>query len=79
MYGWLYFHQYDSRMSEPGFPDLFLLHPVKHRLLVRELKVEGGKLRPEQVTWLDGLKACGIDAGIWYPHQWDDIVAILQS
>ena len=77
--GWLHFHEYDSRMSSPGYPDLFLMHPVKHRFLVRELKAEKGRLRPEQVLWLNGLKACGIDAGVWRPHQWDEIVTTLQS
>ena len=39
--GWRVYHTYDSRRSQPGFPDLVL---VRERILFLELKSETGKL-----------------------------------
>lgn len=38
-----------------GFPDLVLLDPHRKRLMFVELKTETGRLRPEQVAWLELL------------------------
>ena len=74
--GWLCYHTYDSRRSEPGFPDLVLL---KGRWIIfPELKTEKGRLRPEQRTWLDALREVGIPAPIWRPSDWKKIVATLE-
>jgi len=62
--GLLCYHTYDSRRSEPGFPDLVI---VGSRMIIRELKTESGRLRPEQRTWLDALSRAGQDADIWRP------------
>lgn len=62
--GWKWHHEFDSRKSPSGFPDLFAAHP-KRGLIVVELKTEKGKLRPEQEEWwrllsiVSGLKELG--------------------
>lgn len=51
----LMYHTYDSRRSDPGFPDDVFLHKSGTRLLFIEAKRQDGKLSAEQVCWLDGL------------------------
>lgn len=64
--GWLVFHDYDSRHSQPGFPDLVLVK--NKRLLFRELKAtRTGKLTPAQIQWQTALLEAGADAGVWRP------------
>jgi len=70
--GLLTFHAYDSRRSEPGFPDLVVVGP--HGVLWRELKSSRGRLTPEQVRWLDRLTEAGADADVWRPDDWPDQV-----
>lgn len=66
MTGWKAYHTYDSRRSEPGFPDLVLAHPSRG-VLYRELKTATGRVSPHQRAWLDLLKTAGADADIWRP------------
>lgn len=68
--GWLVYHTHDSRRSQPGYPDLALIHPARGIHLMRELKTQKGRVAPKQQEWLDGLTAAGIDAGIWRPIDW---------
>jgi hypothetical protein len=67
--GWLVYHTHDSRRSQPGFPDLVLVHP-DHGTLFRELKTMAGKVSPAQGKWLDTLTAAGQDANVWRPVDW---------
>ena len=60
-----------------GWPDLVLLHPPTGRALFRELKTAAGRIRPEQAVWLDALSRCGLDAELWRPGDWPEIVATL--
>jgi len=62
--GLLCYHTYDSRRSEPGFPDLVI---VGSRMIIRELKTERGRLSAEQRAWLDALSRAGQDADVWRP------------
>lgn len=68
--GWMSYHTHDSRRSQPGFPDLVLVHPRQRRVLWRELKSEIGRLRSEQATWVEALRLVGQDVGVWRPSDW---------
>lgn len=70
--GWRIYHTHDSRRSQPGFPDLVLVHTL-HGVLWRELKrAKGGRVSPEQAEWLEHLTIAGQDARIWRPQDWLD-------
>ena len=55
--GWLCYHTHDSRLSEPGFPDLTLVYPRTGKLTFWELKSATGRVSSEQNEWLDALRA----------------------
>lgn len=63
----LTYHTHDSRRSNPGFPDLVLLHARTGRLIFAELKTQTGRVRPEQEKWINGLRAGGHAAELWRP------------
>ena len=69
-HGWLVYHTYDSRRSEPGFPDLVL---VKDRILYRELKTETGKLTEAQKSWGRAVVKAGGDWAVWRPSDMAEI------
>lgn len=79
--GWLAYHTHDSRRSEAGFPDLVLVR--RGRMLLVELKAEGGRLTDEQQTWLAqlarvaGESAGAVDVHVWRPSDWQAIEALL--
>lgn len=53
---WLFFHTYDSRKSDKGFPDCVIVRDGF--LIFAELKVQSeskGKVTPNQQVWLDAL------------------------
>jgi VRR-NUC domain len=50
-----------------GWPDLTL---IGTRLIVREVKGDGGRLDPDQAQWLDDLTAAGVDAAVWTADMW---------
>jgi len=64
---WEFYHTFDSRRSEYGWPDCALCDGTT--LLLYELKTNTGKLTMEQQRWLSLLQHCGtIEAGIWRPR-----------
>lgn len=71
--GYLAYHTYDSRRSEPGFPDLVLVHPCGD-LLMPELKVGNRQPSIAQAHWLTLLRGAGIEAPVWRPRDWERIV-----
>lgn len=76
--GWLVYHTYDSRRSEPGFPDLVLIRGAE--LLVVEVKRETGKTTPAQEQWLEAFGAVHrVTAKVIRPSGWDDLVRFLRS
>lgn len=71
LYRWLVYHTYDSRRSNPGWPDLVLCRPPE--LLVVELKTDTGRLSVAQRDWLDALTACGVETHVWRPYDFDAV------
>ena len=76
--GWKTFHPYDSRRSDPGFPDLVLVKPP--RVVFAELKRESGQLSPAQLVWFGLLSQCrGVEVYVWRPSNVDGVIATLQG
>jgi hypothetical protein len=72
-------HQTAVAYDAKGWPDLVLCHPGRGLFLIRELKVKPNKLTPEQTQWLADLGNAEIDGDVWYPEDWDGIVALLKG
>ncbi len=75
--GWLVYHPYDSRKSEPGWPDVFMCRGEV--ALAFECKTETGHVTDEQARWLLALRACGIEARVVRPADAEWIRAILEG
>lgn len=75
--GWLAYHTHDSRRSEPGFPDLVLVHPKRRRLVFAELKSERGTVKPAQLRWHEALIAAGQEIYVWRPADLQAAVKLL--
>lgn len=68
---WYCYHTYDSRRSQPGFPDLVLTRDG--RTIFIELKSQKGRTYPAQEEWLAELrKTDGIEIYLWRPVHIDD-------
>ena len=65
---WHCYHNPDSRRSEPGFPDLFLMRAPRSMFV--ELKTSNGRLRFEQIQWIADLEASGHTCHVWRPIDW---------
>jgi hypothetical protein len=61
--------------GDKGHPDLVLVRPP--RLVYAELKSDAGRLAAEQQAWLADLRACGVEAYVWRPGDWDAIEGLL--
>ncbi len=84
--GWLVHHNYDSRHSEPGFPDMVAVK--KPAVCFVEFKGPKGKLTkaklnkhkrlmPGQEDWFNELQGCpSVLSFVWRPDQWDEIVKV---
>ena len=90
--GWIVGFTHDSRKSEPGEPDLRMVHPVQYRVIFAELKTAKGKLTkgrytksgrwlPGQDQWQDALISCpGVEYYLWRPDGLDgEIEQILRE
>lgn len=75
MYGWLVFHNPDSRMVRAGLPDLILIHDKC--VIFAELKTDGGRLRPDQVVVIRKLQAAGQHVFLWRPRHFNTIKNVL--
>ena len=75
---WMVFHAYNSRRSNPGFPDLVLVRG--ERCIFAELKTDTGRVSAAQEEWITALDAVpGIDAVIWRPRHWASLQAKLTT
>jgi hypothetical protein len=61
--GWRTAGSYDAQ----GWPDLCL---VRDRVVFAEVKLERGRLGPEQEVWLEALREAGQEVYIWRPDHW---------
>lgn len=82
--GWLVYHTHDSRRSEPGFPDLVLVHPRRGELVFAELKSDTGRVSHEQRAWLEALAECQAQRNPprvfeWRPGDSAEIEAVLKG
>lgn len=75
-YGWRHFHVYDSRRSDPGWPDLVLVRPPE--ALFVELKTDRGRLTASQRDWQALLEACGFTVAVWRPRDFEDVHTALK-
>jgi hypothetical protein len=69
---WMVYHTFDSRRSEPGFPDAVLLRG--RRCLVLEFKTEKGRVSTAQTEWLEAFAEAGIDARVVRPSESDEVL-----
>lgn len=77
--GWASYHTYDSRRSNPGFPDIFAIHIETGDRLAAELKTEEGRVSPAQEWWLNLFELAGIDCYVWRPSDVDKVIARAQK
>ena len=67
--GYLVYHTFDSRRSEPGFPDIIAVG--YDRLLAIECKREREQPTPAQQNWLDELAYVpGVECYVIRPSDW---------
>jgi hypothetical protein len=87
LYRWKVYHTYDSRRSQPGYPDLTLCRVTRQvdgtvtaRLIYAELKTNKGRLSLQQKEWLGALGSVpNVEAYCWRPSDWEEIVSILRT
>jgi hypothetical protein len=72
-------HGWRTPVSGPlgkGWPDLIMSRGP--RLLACELKAQGKKPTPEQVSVLTVLRDAGVETHVWQPSDFDEIQAALR-
>ena len=69
--GYLVYHTFDSRKSEPGWPDLVIVG--RNRIIYREIKTENGVVTDAQLKWGGAILAAGGDWGVWRPEDMDNL------
>jgi hypothetical protein len=76
LFSWRIYHTYDSRRSQPGFPDLVC---VRDRVvLFVELKTDRGRLTVDQRDWLGALAQCDqIKVRLWRPQDRTEMLSDL--
>lgn len=74
-HAWKCYHAFDSRRSEPGWPDLFLARGSV--ALACELKTDDGRLTAAQSSWLEALDGVTVSAHCFRLADWPAIEAAL--
>lgn len=80
--GWAVYHTFDSRRSQPGFPDLVLVRGA--RLVFAELKRETGQLTLPQQAWEKALTVVAdanptVEVYTWRPSDWPTVQEVLAA
>jgi len=78
LHGYKTFVDRQAFRSDPGWPDIYALHPDRGALAV-EVKRERGTVSAAQQGWLDAHRAAGHAAIVLRPSTWPDFVALLQG
>ena len=87
--GWLVYHTFDSRRSQPGYPDLTMVRDG--RVIFAELKTVKGRLSAAQKLWLAALSGSESDewklstmqgtstrtVACWTPVDWPNLLGVL--
>ena len=73
--GWHVIHHFDSRRTQGGVPDLWLMKPP--RMIFAELKTEKGKLQDDQRDTLLMIMDCGVEATLWRPSHINEVERVL--
>ena len=69
--GWAVYHTFDSRRSEPGFPDLVMIRGG--RMIAAELKRHKKQPTEAQERWLNHFRqVSGAEVYVWTPTDWVD-------
>jgi VRR-NUC domain len=75
--GWKVYHTYDSRRSQPGFPDLVMTR--RRRTVYVELKTDKGRLTHDQREWIAALQRNPAnEVFILRPKHWPQAMIILK-
>lgn len=75
--GWKVWHQWSSRHTRDGWPDLVLVRSSRGELVYAELKREGGCPTPAQLDTLMDLADCGAEVYLWVPsdeEEWQGVI-----
>lgn len=75
--GYLVYHPFDSRRSEPGYPDLTIVGHGK--ILFIECKSITGRPSAAQWKWIRTIRETGQEVFIVIPADYDDVLAALQE
>lgn len=67
-FGWIWFHDTDSKRNHAGLPDIVAVR--RGRVLFAELKSSTGRVRIEQRSWLDALADTAAEVYVWRPRDW---------
>lgn len=79
LHKWLWYHTYDSRRSNPGFPDIVAVR--NGVILFIELKRQLGRVSQSQDDWLAALELClgqNVYSYVWRPSQMREIAELLR-
>ena len=73
------YHTWDSRRSEPGFPDCVIVLPAE--VIFAELKTQKGRVSTDQRRWLNDLHGARARCYLWRPSHWlsDSIQKVLDG
>ena len=66
--------------GDPGWLDIFAVHPVRHVILIIENKSKAGRLSPFQEKWVIALSGChGVRTMVVRPEDWKGILTEIKE